>query len=551
MMTKGAVRKTSRFSALLLLIPFMIAFGVAPSQAAQLNQPSNVRANIVSGQPTSISVNFAFVTGSVASYTVFIYDSDDYLNPVVTQTNYIRRSAITGFTANRTYKAKVQAIAAAPDTDSLPSEFSPALTLGTTAPGLPTITVQPTAQSSTYASTATFSVTATSPDSGTLGYQWQVSTNSGGSWSNVSTGTGGTTNSYTTASLEMAANDYRYRVNVTNTRSGTTSSAVTSNSVALTVAKANQAPLSPPVLSATTATYNGSAYTQALTVSTGGGGSGSGTLSITGVENGSATGCSFSAGTLTASTSGTCALTITKAEDADYNAVSTTATFTFRDRSSDSNLGSLTVTPGTTTPVLFSSATTSYSVSISSTVQTLTVTATLSNQDATMTLNGSALSPNTPTTVAVDETSNAQVITVRVTAEDLTTKDYSISVKRVVIDKTSEALAPNVAPTPSASPVKSTTQRIKTPSVSVLPRINASGGLSVTSGPVGQTVIINGTGFNSLLSVKMNGSRITPSSTSSTSITLTIPTGARTGTFVVTTSKGSVSTPRFTVTTGS
>jgi hypothetical protein len=166
-----------------------------------------------------------------------------------------------------------------------------------------------------------------------------------------------------------------------------------------------------------------------------------------------------------------------------------------------------------------------------------------------MTLNGSNLLPNSATTVAVDANSNTQVITIRVTAEDLSTKDYVIAVKRVVISKTSEVLQPNVTPTPS--PVKTTTQRIQTPTVSALPRITSLVNASsepITTGPVGTTVTINGTGFNSVLSVKLNGVKITPSSTSSTAITLTIPARARSGAIVVTTTKGSVSTPRFTVT---
>jgi hypothetical protein len=200
--------------------------------------------------------------------------------------------------------------------------------------------------------------------------------------------------------------------------------------------------------------------------------------------------------------------------------------------------------------VLFSSATTRYTVSVSSTVTALTVTATLASELATMTLNDSNLLPNSATTVAVDANSTTQEITIRVTAEDRSTKDYVIAVKRVVISKTSEVLQPNVTPTPS--PVKTTTQRIQTPTVSALPRItslvNASSEPIIT-GPVGTTVTINGTGFNSILSVKLNGVRITPSSTSSTAITLTIPAGARSGAIVVTTAKGSVSTPRFNVTT--
>jgi len=581
----------------------------------------------------SISVSWSAVTNA-SSYTLKLYSASNALLSTTGLTRFVgtSRTITTDNYAplanNTSYKVSITAIGAGSG-DSAESAKSDVTT--NALPELPTITVQPTNQSSTFASTATFGVTATTPDSGTLGYQWQVSTDSGGSWSNVSSGTGSATNSYTTATLAMAANGYQYRVNVTNAKNGATSSAVTSSSVTLTVAKADQAPINSPVLSATTAAYNGSSYSQALTVTSVGGGSSTGALSITGVVDGTATGCSFSDGTLTASSVGTCTLTVTKAGDANYNAVSTTATFTFTKASqatlsftlsttsasgngtsfsqvltitpsggagtgsttyaiatggtaslcalandtatntitatsvgtcliqatrasdnnynsttsstvtftftqtisTDNNLVSLAISPGTTSPV-FSSATTNYSVSISSTVQTLTVTAAPSSQFATMTINGSNLLPNSATTVAVDANSTTQVITIRVTAEDLitNTKDYVISVKRVVTG------------TPS-------TKVVQTPSVSVLPRVTSVvNNLSqpVTSGSVGTVLTINGTGFNSILSVKLNGVRITPSSTTSTAITLTIPAGARSGAIVVTTTKGSVSTPRFTVT---
>lgn len=747
-MTKGAVRKTSRFSALLLLIPILTMLNVAPSYAVALNPPTNVVPTAVSS--TSIRVTFiATNNGTPASYTVFVYDSaNGYAEPPIrTQTNIATSPVvIADLETNKTYKVRMQAIAATGDTDSARTALSsrsatlgaalatpsaptvtatantlksigvswsaitnatsytlklydssntPLATLtgftgtsttitaanyssiadntlykvsitaignGSTitnsaesplasvttnaAPVAPAISVQPTNQSSTFASTATFSVSATSSDSGTLGYQWQVSTDSGANWSNVSSGTGGTTSSYTTASLVMANNGYQYRARITNTKNGATSAAVISSPATLTVAKANQSALLPPELSATSATYNGSAYSQALTVTSGGGGSGTGTLSITGVADGSATGCSFSAGTLSASTSGTCTLTVTKAGDSNYNAVSTTATFTFnkanqstlsfdlsatsaagigtsfskvltmtpsggsgdgattyaivsggsasgcalandsasntisatsvgtcliqatkaansnynsitsstvtftftRAISTDNTLGSLTVTPGTTTPVLFSSATNSYSVSISSTVTSLTITAAPSSQYATMTLNGSTIASNTSTTFTSDPNLTSEVITIAVTAENGSIQNYLITVKKVVILKTSEVLAPNVSPTPS--PVKSTTQFIETPSD--VPQINSmlyvATGLAATSGPVGTSVIINGSGFNSVLSVRMNGLRITPTSVTPTAITLNIPSGARTGPIVISTSKGSVSTPRFTVT---
>jgi hypothetical protein len=170
-----------------------------------------------------------------------------------------------------------------------------------------------------------------------------------------------------------------------------------------------------------------------------------------------------------------------------------------------------------------------------------------------MTLNGSTLASNSATTFTLDPTLTTQVITIAVTPESGSVRNYSITVKKVVIDKSSEVLAPDVAPTPS--PVKSTTQQIQTPAPTVLPRINTlvntPPGLSITSGPALSTVTINGSGFNSVLSVKLNGVNITPTNPAlitSTAITVTIPVGARSGAIVVTTTKGSVSTPRFNVT---
>lgn len=79
-----------------------------------------------------------------------------------------------------------------------------------TEPAPPAITVQPVQQTVASGATATFSVTAT----GATSYQWQI--NSAGSWTNVSTGTGGTTSSYTTGTLGTSDIGNLYRCQVTN-----------------------------------------------------------------------------------------------------------------------------------------------------------------------------------------------------------------------------------------------------------------------------------------------------------------------------------------------
>src|SRR5690606_6156922 len=71
----------------------------------------------------------------------------------------------------------------------------------------------------------TFSVTAAGTPTPT--YQWQVSTNGGGTWANVTGGTGATTNSYTTGATSAPMNNNQYRCVVTNTCGSTTSTART------------------------------------------------------------------------------------------------------------------------------------------------------------------------------------------------------------------------------------------------------------------------------------------------------------------------------------
>ncbi|WP_432672669.1 GEVED domain-containing protein [Flavobacterium sp. SM2513] len=91
----------------------------------------------------------------------------------------------------------------------------------------PSITTQPTNKSVVVGATATFSVVATGT---TLSYQWQ--TNASGSWANVTTGTGGTTASYTTPVTTLLMNDTGYRVVVTSAVCGSLNSAIANLSVA-------------------------------------------------------------------------------------------------------------------------------------------------------------------------------------------------------------------------------------------------------------------------------------------------------------------------------
>lgn len=99
----------------------------------------------------------------------------------------------------------------------------------------PVISAQPQNTSSCIASSATFTTTA-SVQTGSAAYQWQVSTNGGTSWtdiSNNSTYSGATTATLTVASLTTSLNNSQYRVRVWDGCG--TSNSVTSSGATLTV----------------------------------------------------------------------------------------------------------------------------------------------------------------------------------------------------------------------------------------------------------------------------------------------------------------------------
>ena len=117
----------------------------------------------------------------------------------------------------------------------------------------------------------------------------------------------------------------------------------------------------------------------------------------------------------------TITLTVT-AEDATTTMMYTvTVTRDAVGTSSDANLGTLILSPGTLTPE-FDAATTSYTASVANTVESVDVTATASHSSATV-----AQDPDNPVKLVAGV---AKTITVTVTAGDGATKDYTVTVTR-------------------------------------------------------------------------------------------------------------------------
>lgn len=86
----------------------------------------------------------------------------------------------------------------------------------------PTITTQPTSQTVTEGGTATFTVVTSGTEP--LSYQWQQSTDSGQSWTNID---GATDATYTTEATTTSMNGYQYRCVASNSAGRATSDAAT------------------------------------------------------------------------------------------------------------------------------------------------------------------------------------------------------------------------------------------------------------------------------------------------------------------------------------
>ena len=192
-----------------------------------------------------------------------------------------------------------------------------------TSAGTITISSQPQNLYKVALQTANFSVTVSA--NGVSTYQWEYSSN-GTTWQNVSGGTGGTSSSYTTPTLNTSYNGYKYRVQITNTKFGTTSS-LTSDEASLNVIKADQAPL-------TLTTPHGRTTADLILRTTGGSSGGALTYDSNSGE------CTLTGSTLSLTTPGECIITVTRAgNDLVYNDISWGGIVTFVDGLAIMDLG--------------------------------------------------------------------------------------------------------------------------------------------------------------------------------------------------------------------
>jgi uncharacterized repeat protein (TIGR02543 family) len=255
--------------------------------------------------------------------------------------------------------------------------------------------------------------------------------------------------------------------------------------------------------------------------------------------------CSILTTTLSSSGTGTCEIVATRAGNSIYELVTATKSINVLP-SNVTTLAGLAVTPGTS---VFNPATSTYAISVSSTVSTIRFTPTFTSTFASATFAGDAITSGTLKTYTPTAGANTP-FNVVVTAEDgVTTQTYIVKVMKVVTTKssTSTRVTPTPTPTPSPTPTptQNTTQPIRVPTVSVAPKIT---GLSVTSGAVGASVTITGTNLSTTLSVRLSGKPAEISLRSDTQLVVTVPSGARSGVITITSARGSATSARFTVT---
>jgi hypothetical protein len=250
-----------------------------------------------SGTLKSIQLGWTSPITNAVGYSIRIYDSagstlleSATVSSGSTITKTITASDYANIADSTSYKFAIVALGSGTNIDS--EESAKVSVTTNSVAGSITINTQPQAVSKVAMQSATFSVDATGD--GSLTYQWQYSTDQGITWNSVSGGSGATTNSYTTASLDKTFDRYRYRAHISNVKNGSSTS-TDSDDVLLSVSLANQATL-------LISTLQG--HTEVPLTLIASGGSTSETIIYSTISDG----CTISGNTLTRSTAGDCVI---------------------------------------------------------------------------------------------------------------------------------------------------------------------------------------------------------------------------------------------------
>ncbi len=204
----------------------------ATSSAATLTVKSSSAAPTVTTQPTALTVKEgeAIIFSAAASGTPAPSLQWEASFNGGSTWNVLTGATTSPFNFGAAYYAQNGALFRATFTNSAGSVTTNAALL--TVYYAPSVTTQPSSTTVGEGATATFTAAASGNPAPTV--QWQLSTNSGSSWSNIS---GATATSYTTAAATASNSGYEYRAVFTNSVSSATSSAAT-----LTVKSSSAAP---------------------------------------------------------------------------------------------------------------------------------------------------------------------------------------------------------------------------------------------------------------------------------------------------------------------
>ena len=207
---------------------YSVVVGNSADKVASSKATLTVTAAPVAPAITTQPANQSVTEGQTATFSVTATGTAPLTYQWKKDGTAISGATSSTYTTPATSSADNAAVFTVVVTNGTGSATSSNATLTVTAPVPPAITTQPAAQTITAGQTATFSVTATG--TGTLSYQWKKN------GTNITGGTGATTNSYTTPAMGYAGNGAVYSVVVTDSVGATTSSNAT-----LTVSKSTTA----------------------------------------------------------------------------------------------------------------------------------------------------------------------------------------------------------------------------------------------------------------------------------------------------------------------